>query len=751
MWIWIDKKRNNNPVMAEFRKYFTVTEGEEDVSIRITADALYCLFVNDIRVCNGPCKSVAEIRYYDTVSLKNFIHTGRNEIRVRVASYPLNDGYQPAEFGFGPISVPTRGTGGLWIYEEGNPHGLTTDTSYEARREEGYSFLTNDSTLYKGYTEKYDCSSDIPVWSEPAMLLSDDESTPYGVTHFWHLEPRPIPLFYMKKGAFDGVYIRDSFNNPFISSFPAVTGAGSSVTAEIYTDTLKNGYVCFDFSGGACEAEIIYAESYVTETENGSVKNVRDNPYGQTVTGERDIFVKAEGKMSFSPFDMRTFRVIRINITAKDEPVYFENAYYYETGYPLGNEVNFTCDDSRTEKIWDVSVRTLSECMLDTFVDCPYYERMQYAMDTYLEACYSLCISSDTGLIRKAIGDFARSQRFDGLMACNAPARFRQTIPVFNFYWALLLAKLYQYTGDSQFVRCNVSVLDRMICYFSSKIDDNNLIKGTGYWQFFDWTGKYERGCPADDPDVYNIPENLLFAYTLEESAALMGNIGLNGLAEEYRKASGKIIRAAAENAFDAESGLFCDIPGQAPVSCHAQIFAVLSGAYRYAGISPEKLMQNMLECGSLSEPSYAMNYFCLRALEKAGLYGSYMQKPFFLEKYNALLDKHLTTWPESFVDERSDCHGWSALPLYEFIAGIFGITPAEPGYKKVRIAPAYLPGKHFAGTVPAPAGNISVTVSRKKEDTVIYKVILPKGMEYEVCPDLIPGVHYEVEVQYND
>ena len=33
--------------------------------------------------------------------------------------------------------------------------------------------------------------------------------------------------------------------------------------------------------------------------------------------------------------------------------------------------------------------------MYENYVDCPYYEQMQYMMDTYLEAIYTMSVSDD--------------------------------------------------------------------------------------------------------------------------------------------------------------------------------------------------------------------------------------------------------------------------------------------------------------------------------------------------------------------
>ena len=36
-------------------------------------------------------------------------------------------------------------------------------------------------------------------------------------------------------------------------------------------------------------------------------------------------------------------------------------------------------------------------------------------------------------------------------------------------------------------------------------------------------------------------------------------------------------------------------------------------------------------------------------------------------QTWQDFIDLHCTTFPETPYDPRSDCHGWSALPLWEF------------------------------------------------------------------------------------
>ena len=83
---------------------------------------------------------------------------------------------------------------------------------------------------------------------------------------------------------------------------------------------------------------------------------------------------------------------------------------------------------------------------------------------------------------------------------------------------------------------------------------------------------------------------------------------------------------------------------------------------------------------------------------------------------WQVFLDAGETTWPECWTGG-TRCHGWSSTPTRDLVVHTLGITPAEPGYAAVRVAPA-LGGLDWArATVPTPHGPI--TVEARADGTV--------------------------------
>jgi hypothetical protein len=73
------------------------------------------------------------------------------------------------------------------------------------------------------------------------------------------------------------------------------------------------------------------------------------------------------------------------------------------------------------------------------------------------------------------------------------------------------------------------------------------------------------------------------------------------------------------------------------------------------------------------------------------------------------MLDIGLTTFAENPEPTRSDCHAWSASPVYAMLSITAGIEPAAPGFRKVRIRPN--PGQlgYINAAVPLPSGQIAL------------------------------------------
>ena len=750
-WIWRQKKAADISEYMLFRKTVVYSRLPLQVNITVTADSCFILYVNGQRILRGPAKSDLSLRYTDTVELTPYLQIGENVLAAEVIHYPGNR-HLANEFKAGPTAQVSSMQGGLLIY--GDPD-WQTDETYRCLPLEAYAFTPVDDTdlMYMGHFEAVNGALYPTGWKEPGFLDADWQpavpvavNAPYimgGLANVWQVEPDPIPLPYEEAVALRGITrctpeIADQAG-AFLGGGWLELSARENAWLELDAGEYRTAFPEWEIQGGR-EAEIhfLYAESYGFDRDGEYIKEKRDDccRQGSYLKGGEDVYFADGRSQQYAPFHYRAFRFIRLEIRGGEEPIRLRLKALRQTGYPLAVQSRFHCGKEPLDQIWEVSLRTLKSCMYDTYMDCPYYERMQYLLDTRLEALYGYAVSRDDRLARKALRDFYNTQLPNGLMPCHSPSNILQIIPTFTFYWIMMLGDHYLYFGDKNLIESYYPGVEKALAYFTDRLDDRGLLSDTGFWQFVDWTPEWSRGVPVKEPHEVNIIHTLMLVYVLRLAADLAEVTGRSSCAEGYHRLADRIDQAVNLYAYDEMRGLYTDTVGRPQWSQHAQIWAVLSGVAD--GERAKTVMVAAMENEAVAQCSFCMQYFLFRALEKAGLYEvSRVQ----WQLWEQMLRLGVTTWPEDPVTWRSDCHAWSAVPLQELMTRGVGLRPAEPGFTRVHIAPRMYWLEECEGSCMTPYGRISVAWEiRRGELTVKVDAEQP----VPVCWELIDGQRME-------
>ncbi|GJC87824.1 hypothetical protein ColLi_10662 [Colletotrichum liriopes] len=746
-WIWHpdwqDHGNNTAGRFAHFRKTLNLDAvPSEPFKIQITADTRYRLFVNSHNVFTGPVKGDEHLWFYDEVDIQPFLKPGPNRISVRVLRFFHAT---PFATSFPRLSIP-----GLFVRTPTSQGcvavSLQSDASWECAID--HTTLLRVDQKEDDFLHMYEDvnASKISLlhWV-PAKPL--DLPTSHGISPPWILSPRMIPtpesvpVHPIAIHNIQSPIPRADWEQLVLGqSSPLLLPAGTSHHIEVEVEHHLTAHVSFRFrrpNHNGSMLRVRYSEAYEDEPEfipyirrKGDRRDLTKTLYGPEdryvfagglgAQGNADLAYQPDATVfeEFSPFHFRTLRYISIDIeVARESDLEVVAINIDEFHYPLvirsEFDIPFPTEHQVTYKaLWETSVRTLTNCMHDCYEDCPFYEQLQYAMDVRSSCLFTYASSGDDRMARQAIVQLHNSYHPGlGLLASRCPSHQRQVIPNFSLFWVCTVADHYLHYGDGPFTRAFLSTCDGILDSFSRRLDpDTGLIASNlnairTHWDFVDWTDEWRpMGIPtAAQRTGTQTFTTFLYAYTLQMIAETVSHLGRPGLAAEYRLRAHEIVQATrkhcwSHNAFT--DGVAAAADHARDFSQHNQIWAVLCGAIGgddarallgrslFNEVSDSCESINSTQTPKFTKVSTAMSFYALRALSTAG--GDLYDKGFhsFWDPWRVQLAQNLSTWCEDDVTLRSDCHAWSSVPLYEFMAEVAGVRPLEPGWAAITCAP---------------------------------------------------------------
>lgn len=738
---------------AYFRYDFFLDE-KATLIVDVTANSRYRLWVNELPVLSGPCKGDLYRHYYETVDLTQYIKPGNNVLAVQVLYSNAYAAVKQTDERAGIFGVLTPG-GGHRLALEGNIKNssgeiIGTVTTGEA----DWKVYLDGSFYLKSYevtanlgaiceepdlrcvpTDWKKQNYSTSEWSTPDILeyAKKDPLVDFaGLVNRFTLKERPIPLLYETETAFKKEIATTKIPASHILEKGRIR-IEAHETRKILLDAgrIVNGYPKFIFHNGTgANVVITYFEKFTHESR--TIK--RDDAKQGTISGITDRLTLNGKETAFEPFWYRTFRFIYIEVETEEEPVELLMPAYRKTGYPLNCISYVKSSESWINQVWEMCVHTLENCMMETYMDCPYYEQMQFPMDTRLQALFTYIVSGDTRMAGKALEDYHCSMTPEGLIHGKYPSAYTQIISTFSLHYIYMLLEYCRQTGDVWAVRKYFPDMDQILDYYDRKVGSDGLVGRLGYWEFVDWQPAWEEygGAPAALQQGPSTIINLMYAYALECAARLNEMAGRTGMGEEYRIRKAKILQEIQRQCWDEEQEMYREGPDYKQYTCHAQAWAVLTGLLE--GEGAKKALKHAAEREDVLKCSFSTSYEWFRACEIAGVY-DYTKTD--MKKWADLLELGCTCCPETPGNTRSDCHAWSALPMYEMICCMAGIRMEDGNRSRVRIEPHMDGIRELEGQAVTAKGNVefayqqvSDTVNGRKSWN--YRITLPEGLDGE-------------------
>lgn len=747
-WISVPGAGAQDYGVYHFRKEVELTTVPDDYIVHVTGDNRYKLYVNGPLVSLGPAKGDATHWNYETVDLAPWLKAGMNEIKALV----YHEGAQKPD---SQVSVSV----GFLLQGEGNARGLFTDDSWECRKDNAYSPLRPTVSGYyvAGPGEQVDYSVPVADWQkaqagpagEPKDIMSSNQADGH------NLMPSPLPQMELARRRLAVVRKADGVTVPagFLSgNAPLTIPAGREVEILLDNGVLTNAYFHVGFKGGAgSRITIGYAETlYIpdpawqrpSEEQLANLpaqyrsfalaprtkgKGNRNEVDGKLFMGREDVLLPDGGEHLFTTLAWRTYRYVRLQVKTAGEPLTISDVLGTFTGYPFTRDASLDTDRQELKDILDIGWRTARLCAMETYMDCPYYEQLQYLGDTRIQALVTLYNSADDRLVKNFLHLADISRNADGITKSRYPTTLAQYIQPYALSYVYALHDYMMYGADIQYVLNLLPGAEQILDYFHRFQQADGRVKDLPGWNFSDWvndSSSWNYGAPLKGADgcSINMDLQLLYAYQLmAEMETVRGNTWLAG---EYTKEAEKLASAVKATYWNEARGLFADRAEQDNYSQHGNALALLCGIVE----DPRALAEKLLTDTSLNQCTLYYKFYLHQALVKAGLGNHYLE---WLDIWRENMAMGLTTWGETsdVSGTRSDCHAWGASPNIEFFRTVLGIDSDAVAFKRVRIEPHLGDLKEIGGTIPHPSGTVSVHY-KVKGGKLQAEISLPEGVE---------------------
>lgn len=716
-----------------FRCQMNLPQVPEQLIVRVSADQRYKLYANQAFVGLGPQRGDLRHWFYETYDLAPYLGPGENWITALVWNFGR----------WAPMAQITART--AFVVEGEN---LSTPGSWEVAKLADWGF----DMMHAGVGEFYIdvgpgeriASAPLPdtptasrlQWRTPHVICPAEEKGCSGGGTPWMLTSRTLPPMQYERrgkpptvrrgfagdtgfGPRDGTPLQEPLHlepgKPLLLDYGELLSAYPRFTLSAESDA----NVCVTYDEALWNPD-------GTKGDRGSVD-------GKLSRGYQDRIAPGSQACTFEPLWWRTYRYLKIET---DGPATLHACDAIETGYPLEVESSFAASDPWVGRIWETSVRTAQRCAGETYFDCPYYEQLQYAGDTRIQALIGYYLSRDRRLQRNAVETLGWSLMPEVLTQSRYPSRQAQIIPPFSLFWVLMVADqlMYDTAPDEQRIEQAIAVLRAWA----------GQRHAGQYWHFYDWVPGWRAGEPPEGAQLAKLLLALAHLAPLanfsEATDAMDREWKRRARASrrwlrEFEQARSEFLKADSTlqrtKSHMGGSGRLSE-PSQhrfVPTEHGEALYRLVQ---RQLGLAIEPWPTEFLDRHGAARCTYYFSYYkhlAMFALPEhqphdpqevtAEPVKSDSPYPFDylteLQPWKEMIESGLSTFAETPEPTRSDCHAWSAHPILGFFQIVAGVTSAAPGWAKATIMPHPGSLRRFDARIAHPVGELRVAYENER------------------------------------
>ena len=117
----------------------------------------------------------------------------------------------------------------------------------------------------------------------------------------------------------------------------------------------------------------------------------------------------------------------------------------------------------------EIGWRTARLCANETYMDCPYYEQLQYFGDTRIQAMITLYNTHDAYMVKNAIEQGRQSVVADGITMSRYPSSLHQFISSFSLWWICMGHDYWMYRGDEAYMKTLLPAYRGVLSWYEQK------------------------------------------------------------------------------------------------------------------------------------------------------------------------------------------------------------------------------------------------------------------------------------------
>jgi hypothetical protein len=722
-WIWHPDDPEDMPAICRFRLEFDASGTEGSGRFHVSADQQYELFLDGRRISHGPESGDIEHWSFATFDVSGLRGKHCMEATVWWAGDSAPTNRMTMRKGF-----ILKGEGAL------DPRVSTGSAAWQVQHRDGFHCLgTNHKTLR--IQPFHDTVSDLRQMEDQPFVdaviiapgLENDKWRRRRISGAaWQFFPARLDE--QRRWPRRGGYVRavwDHFPDlPFRVDPSATELEGREALSRIVAgsdgldipprtkltflwdlDDYICGYSLLHVSGGrGARLRWCWDESLFVQEDCRNRKGNRNEVINKWYRGCGDTFIlDGAPNRHIQSVWWRSGRYILVSLETDDEPLKIHDIQVLETGYDMDLEGRFEADIPRLSELKQICLRGLQESSHDTYLDCPYYEQRMFVGDSRIEALITYTVQRDRRLPRRSIElfDFSRSANPAGLTTARYPCRMHSGISTFSMIWIWMIHDYHFWADDPDFVRECLPGMRAVLNALTPFRDHEGLLANLPGRNFI------EHGFPSGDPPGamtgVSAAVNALYLNVLQRAVEIEGDLGNRHMAAFFEEQRGQTGASLLEYFWDGNRGCLADDPDHVQFSEHTLALSLLSDILSDA--QRRSSIERLLSDNDLRRCDLYFRHYLFEAFFQIGEGQAILDQ---LGDWYECLDAGLKTTPEGSIEEvRSDCHGWTAHPLFHCFASIAGIRPDAPGFKRVCITPHPGTLPDLRAVVPHPRGAI--------------------------------------------